>query len=126
MKLFQKMKGKLGFTLAELLVVIALLAIVTAVAVPNTAAYVKRIKLTELDDSARSIYMAAQNRLDDLKARGTDISKNSIAIGSISRYGGTDKLHYVSKTPAPTGSTGGFMNVGIIESELEENNYVIE
>ena len=125
MKLFQKMKGKLGFTLAELLVVIALLAIVTAVAVPNTAAYVKRIKLTELDDSARSIYMAAQNRLDDLKALGTDMNFAGAEFteGLTCFENAPSTLKYITYTP---GSNDDFMKLSVVESQLDENYYLIE
>ena len=133
MKLFQKMKGKLGFTLAELLVVIALLAIAMAVAVPNTAAYVKRIKLTELDDSARSIYMAAQSKLDSLKSQGKTLSGGANVIGvALERYSADpNKIFYTSKSTTVDDSTGGFMNLSsnsgsVIESELDENDYIIE
>ncbi len=72
MKMFRKIRGKKGFTLVEMLLVIAILMILMAFAVPGFSAYTKRIKLMELDDSARSIFMAAQNRLVTLKSAGAD------------------------------------------------------
>ena len=60
MKRLKKSANK-GFTLAEMLIVVAILAILTAVAAPNVAKYSKSIKLRELDDSARAIYMAAEH-----------------------------------------------------------------
>lgn len=131
MKLFKKLKGKKGFSLAELLAVVGILAILIAVAAPKTAAYVKTIKLTELDDSARSIYMAAQNRLDSLKAKGTDLDfANSTKTAFSNRY--TDSLDpskAVELSYIFTAPNDGFMgieNVSMIESELDSNYYVIE
>lgn len=70
MKLFKKMKGKQGFTLVEMLMVIGILTVLLAFAVPGVTSYTRRIRLMELDDSARSIFMAAQNRLVSLRSAG--------------------------------------------------------
>lgn len=51
-----------GFTLVEVLISVAILAILVAVAVASTANYIDMLKLTELDNAAREIYMAAENR----------------------------------------------------------------
>lgn len=61
-----------GFSLAELLTVIALIAILAAVAIPSVIAYRRSLKLTELDDSARTIYLAAQNNLTALRSAAGD------------------------------------------------------
>ena len=74
MKLLRKMKGHRGFTFVEMIVVIAILAIITAVAVPSVASYTTSIKLMELDDSARAIYMAVQNRFTTMKEAGKDLT----------------------------------------------------
>ena len=76
MKLLRKLREKKGFTLVEMLIVIGILTVLMSVAAPNVVSYAKRIKLMELDDSARSIFMAAQNRLVSLKSVGTNITFN--------------------------------------------------
>ena len=74
MKLLRKMKGKKGFTFVEMLIVITILAIITAVAAPGVASYTKRFKLMELDDSARAIYMAVQNKMVAMRSAGEDLT----------------------------------------------------
>ncbi len=141
MKPLAKLKEKVGFTLAELMIVIALLTVVAAVAVPSVASYAKSIRLRELDDSARAIYMAAQHEFSSMIAKGGDITTGSGEITKIpERYSSTDsaftqkeldnilpnlKYAIVTKGVAPAGAAG-LTNTGAIESELAENNYVIE
>ena len=73
MKLLRRINERKGFTFVEMMMVIAILAVILAFAVPGFASYSKRIKLMELDDSARTIFMAAQNRLMSLHTSGADI-----------------------------------------------------
>lgn len=103
MKLFSKIirdRGKKGFTLVEMLIVIAVLVIIMAVAVPNAAGYVKRIKLMELDDSARSIYMAVQNKMTVMKQAGVKLEELKEIDGCFSYE--NKKYPYVFETPTPT------------------------
>ena len=57
-----KIRKNSGFTVVEVLAAVAILAILLGVAVVSTINYVDMLKLTELDNAAREIYMAAENR----------------------------------------------------------------
>ncbi|MBR5731197.1 MAG: prepilin-type N-terminal cleavage/methylation domain-containing protein, partial [Firmicutes bacterium] len=61
---------KKGFTLAEVLIVIAIIAILGALAVVGVNAYKKNMKVTELDNAARALYISAQNHMTAAKASG--------------------------------------------------------
>ena len=55
-------KNRRGFTLVETLLVIAVLVILLAVSAVGVAVYLRQAQVTELDNAAREIYLAAQNR----------------------------------------------------------------
>ena len=139
MKLSGKFKEKLGFTLAEVMIVVAILAILTAVAAPNVAKYARSIRLRELNDSARAIYMAAEHKFTADVNKGVKLSE-SLSFGDTSVDSGkigiaTKRYNFdttdTSKIPTEMGyviNRSGDNNklVNIVESELEENNYIVE
>lgn len=53
--------------MAEVLIVLVILAILTAVAVPSVMAIQKNMEMTEIDSAARSIYVAAQNHMSNMR-----------------------------------------------------------
>ncbi len=153
MKLFSKMiqnRAKKGFTLVEMLIVIAVLVIIMAVAVPNAAGYVKRIKLMELDDSARSIFMAVQNKMTVMKQAGVnlkDLEGRSTYDGNKYPYvfeqddstippaGVSENTNYNDPEPRYLkivvgedghGTDNPLVSVSTIEGQLYNHNYVIE
>ena len=63
------MKQK-GFTLVELIVVLAILAVLAAIMVPSLTGYIDKAKNTQLLSIARSVYTAAQIEVSEAYARG--------------------------------------------------------
>lgn len=63
------MKQK-GFTLVELIVVLAILAVLAAIMVPSLTGYIDKAKNTQLLSIARSVYTAAQVEVSEAYARG--------------------------------------------------------
>ena len=57
-----------GFTLTEVLVVVAVLALLSAVAVMSLTVVRRNLRQKELDSKAELIYTAAQNRMAELRA----------------------------------------------------------
>ena len=70
-KKFTKCKeGSLGYTLMEMLVVIGIIAIICAIAIPSVVSIVKSLRFAQRNDYAKSIFMAAQANLTEMRADG--------------------------------------------------------
>ncbi|MBR3289355.1 MAG: prepilin-type N-terminal cleavage/methylation domain-containing protein, partial [Clostridia bacterium] len=65
-----KKRRLLGFTMMELLIVLAIMAILFAIAIPMVADIQKNLELSRLDSYATDIYLAVENRLMAMKASG--------------------------------------------------------
>ena len=61
-----------GFTMAELLTVVAIIVILLAIAIPGIVDIAKQMRQKELDSKAEIIYVAAQNQLSKLYASGCE------------------------------------------------------
>ena len=59
-----------GFTLSEVLVTVAILAILFAVGIPAIFTIRRNMRQMELDSKAETVFMAVQNRLSKMKAAG--------------------------------------------------------
>ena len=59
-----------GFTLVEMLVVTAIVVILLGISAVGVAYYARWLKITELDNAAREIYLAAENRAVLLSGSG--------------------------------------------------------
>lgn len=63
-------KRKAGFTMSELLIVVAIVIVLFAVAVLSLVTIQKNLRQKELDSKAEILYVAVQNRMSELRAGG--------------------------------------------------------
>lgn len=67
-----KVKSLKGFTLLELIIVIAIIAVLMMIIVPNLGEYIRTNKMRDANDKAQQVYVAAQDYLNSLQTRGVD------------------------------------------------------
>lgn len=70
--------NKKGFTLIELIVVIAIIGILAAMLVPSMSGYLQEAKSTKRTANARTFYSAAQAAVTAVEASGAEVANQVI------------------------------------------------
>lgn len=100
-KFFQKLKAKKGFTLVELIVVIAIIGVLAAILVPTMLGYVTNSRVTSADSTAASIAKEIDNFFTEADTNGYGMKRaNAVVTINIDISGG-------SWTATPTNQISG-------------------
>ena len=105
----KKRLNRKGFTLAEVLVTVAIILILAGVTFVSVVQYQKNLRLMEMDGTAKEIFIAAQNHLSVAQASG-DLDRlaekaksaggttigTKLDAGAVSAYAGNDDGEYYS------------------------------
>lgn len=117
-----------GFSMVEMLAVVAILIILLGISMVSVAHYRDLLKITELDNAAREIYMAAENRavlLSGARRLNSQVGKAGTPTKLTGRAGDGEAagLYCVSKTGVE--NSGELLTLGSIDPALLDGDFYI-
>lgn len=104
-KKLQKLKAKKGFTLVELIVVIAIIGVLAAILVPTMLGYVENSRITSADQIAKTIKDAAQVAATEMDTQGMGLNATVLEVKGA--YDAADGAAGTKVTFAAAGAVGG-------------------
>ena len=128
----RNIKNQRGFSLAEILLTVGILAILAAISFPALFQFNRQLNQTKLDNSARAIFLSAQNKLTGMGNNGMELpvgtTMGATAPVDFAETGlpwsntgaDTDAYVYVAKTDAT------FMADTPVSDTHEAGEYIIE
>ncbi len=111
-----------GFTLAEMLIVIGIIAVLAAVAFIGIMSYLRGMTKLEYDGYAREIFVAAQNHLSMAQSQGY-LGRTDFGVEEKDEHGNGTGVYYfvVAENHAETLSSNSVLNLMLPMAAVDEN-----
>ena len=85
--------NKKGFTLVELVVVIAIIGVLAAILIPTMMNYVKKARLKTANSNAKLVFTTVNNKCADIVSDGDKCDGLTVGVTKVSDWKGeTDKV----------------------------------
>lgn len=122
-----RLRKKQGMTLLEMLTVVAVLCVILTIAVPSLWAIGRTLEFQKRNNYARSIFLAAQRELVELRSSGQldMLALDPGAVRQMDDAEGTPAAGYVY-THSGAGTFDRILPLGAVEETLREQQILIE
>lgn len=123
-KKLQKLKAKKGFTLVELIVVIAIIGVLAAILVPTMLGYVENSRITSMDQVAKTIKDAAQVSATEMDTQGIGLNTTTLEVkGTYDADGATGtKVQFAAAVAAGGAEAQPNGVIGVDNTNYKGNN----
>ena len=122
-------KGSAGYTLVEMLVVIAIIVIACAIAIPSIFYLRDILRFNQANNYAKSIFLAAQQNLTELRSDGglgpVQSAGAPMIPSQVTSFPDEFRTEYVYTTTG-TEAFSRILPVGSIDADLRDDQIVIE
>lgn len=114
-------RATLGFTMAEMMAAVSILAVMMAIAIPNLMAIQRSLRMMQLDAEAQVVYNAVQSRLSALSSTG----QADILAGSLSSKPGSKVVAMPADYPDKSASWEDYGLFQLSSSDEETTAYLV-
>lgn len=117
--LTREKRGKRGFTMMEVLVVVGIIAVIAAIAIPSVISMRKNMDYKQRCDYAKTIFLAAQSNLADLRSTG----ELKLVEDASNSHGAVLQQEDAEKAETEEGGTTGNLPGGFVSRYIYTANF---